>query len=347
MINELVKERSSNNYNGIISIVSKIVNDKINKDINRVENRKVEDNTEEVNKEENEIENEDDEKYGSEIVISLLFVISNLPGSRYKNTPYSEACSILGKVFELGIFKKVNKKKAYLYYKLAAENSNPFGCYRLGHFYEHGIECRRSIRKAAHFYKLSANGGCGRGAHKYGLLLLEGRRGVKRDIKGGVFYLEQAKKLATKQYPHVFYDLGLCYEGIPLVQNSIIQDLEYSLRIYSEGDKLGCIRSIVRLGLAHEYGELGLPIDLDQAASYFLKAQEKSGEARYQLYKIHKSKNNTEESIQWLKKSAELGHPTGLKEYSEYLEHTTGKTSKLEAFWWGKIADTRGIKASK
>lgn len=278
-----------------------------------------------------------------EIVQAVADVINSANSSRYKNTEYSEAFALLGKIFETGVLTERNLKKAFLYYTKAAENSNPFGCYRLAHFYEHGIACSRHKHKAAHFYKLSANGGCSRGAHRYGMMLLEGGGWCHQDIKGGVFYLEQARKLATVQYPHAIYDLALCYEEIPLVRGHIIADLDYALKLYLEGEKLGCIRSTVRLGNAYHYGELGVAPSIETAISYYQRAESTSGEACFELYQIAKQSGDNS-GLLWLKKAAERGHPISIKLYARKLELGDGITQDRRlALWWYRIGKTRGV----
>ncbi|KAI5190426.1 uncharacterized protein NEMIN01_1050 [Nematocida minor] len=280
--------------------------------------------------------------YGK-MIDALVFITQKMPGSRYKNTAFSEAYCLLGKIFETGIVLPENIKKAHEYYTIAAEHSNPFGCYRLAHFYEHGIACGKNLQKAAHFYKLSANGGCCRGMHRYGMMLLEGSV-CKRDVKGGVFYLEQARKLATPNYPHVLYDLGVCYEKVPLMAGHILEDQEYALAIFQEGDKLGCPRSSVRLGHAYNYGNLGLSKDTEKSIHYYTRAESVSGEARFELYRIYLAQNNQEASLEWLKKSAMLGHPHGLKIYADALEKGIGvPENKKEALWWFIIAKSKGM----
>ncbi|KAI5167441.1 uncharacterized protein NEIRO03_1937 [Nematocida sp. AWRm78] len=284
----------------------------------------------------------------SKVINAVIFVTQRMPGTRYQNTAFSEAYCILGKIFETGILTKQNIKKAHEYYTVAADHSNPFGCYRLAHFYEFGIGCTRNMHKAAHFYKLSANGGCCRGMHRYGLLLLEGRGGCKRDVKGAVFYLEQSRKLASANYPHMFYDLGICYEKIAKMSKDIIEDTEYALSIYLEGDSFGCPRSSVRLGHAYNYGELGLSQDSKKAVYYYMRAESMSGDARFELYKIYQAQNNQQEAMKWLRMSAILGHVQGLKLYADSLcQENGGSSNKIEAHWWYIIAKTKGAKVDR
>ncbi|KAI5163316.1 uncharacterized protein NEAUS03_2291 [Nematocida ausubeli] len=284
----------------------------------------------------------------TKVINAVIFVTQRMPGTRYQNTAFSEAYCILGKIFETGVLAEKNIKKAREYYTVAADHSNPFGCYRLAHFYEFGIGCRVNMHKAAHFYKLSANGGCCRGMHRYGLLLLEGRGGCKRDVKGAVFYFEQCRKLASPNYPHMMYDLGICYEQIPQMTKDIIEDKEYALEIYLEGDSLGCPRSSVRLGHAYNFGALGLAQDIKKAIHYYTRAEAMSGEARFELYRIYLAQNNPEEAINWLRKAAILGHPTGLRIYADSLERGIDiPQNKTEALWWYGIAKTRGVKIDK
>ncbi|KAH9386843.1 uncharacterized protein NEMAJ01_1739 [Nematocida major] len=279
----------------------------------------------------------------SKVIDAVVFVTQRMPGTRYKNTAFSEAYCILGKIFETGVLAPENKKKAREYYAIAADHSNPFGCYRLAHFYENGIECTKNMHKAAHYYKLSANGGCCRGLHRYGLLLLEGRH-CKRDVKGGVFYLEQAKKLASQNYPHMLYDLGVCYEKCPLLEGHILEDQEYALSIFQQGDALGCARSSVRLGNAYNTGGLGLPQDTKLALHYYMRGEAWSSEARFEIYRIYASQGNQASSLEWLKKAAEMGHPEATHLYAQTLERGVGvEENKLEALWWYTIAKTKGV----
>ncbi|OAG31250.1 hypothetical protein NEDG_01663 [Nematocida displodere] len=277
-----------------------------------------------------------------EVMKALMFVINTNSGNRYRNTSYAEAYALLGKVFETGIFKEHSLKKAYICYKIAAENSNPFGCYRLAYFYEHGLAGKKHKHKAAHFYKLSANGGSTRGIHKYGMLLLEGTGGCARDIKGAVFYLEQARKLASSDYPDALFDLGQCYEGLPLLHGSILEDHAYALKLYLEGAELGCPRSTVRVGHAYHYGELGVEQNLELATNYYVQAEATSASALFELYKIGKA-SKQDNALNWLYKSAQMGHPDGIKIYANKLELGDGvPMNKLEALWWYKIGEKRG-----
>ncbi|KAI5187213.1 uncharacterized protein NEHOM01_2011 [Nematocida homosporus] len=287
------------------------------------------------------------EKTYKHIVDALSLATQNITGSRYKNTAYSEAFVVLGKIHETGIITEPNLKKAYICYKRAAEYSSPFGCYRLAYFYEHGIACRKNLHKAGHFYKLAANGGSLRAVHKYAMLLLEGCFGCRQDIKGGVFYLEQARQLSTPEYPHALYDLGLCHEGIPLVQGHIIEDYPYSLALYQEGEKLGCPRSILRLGLAYHYGELGLEANQETAKTYYTRIAEVSPQACFEMFKLERNADNKNESIDWVKQAAQLGHPDAAAIYAAYLD-TRNQThlDKKEAKWWYTIAESRGAKVA-
>lgn len=282
-------------------------------------------------------------RHHPEVVEAIFAATYNLPASRYQNTSFSEAYSLLGKIYETGVLAEKSLKKALMYYKISAEHSNPFGCYRLAHFYENGIACKKQGKKAAYFYKLSANGGCCRGMHRYAMILMEGIYGCKQDVKGAVFYLEQARKLSSPQYPHALYDLGMCYEGsIPIPQH-VIKDIPYALEIYQEGDSIGCYRSTLRLGEAYNYGKLGLKMNTQTALAYYTKIGDVSAQACFGIAIIYKQNKNIEEFIKWIKKAAQLGHPDGAKKYADMLdigEHL--QMNKIEAKWWCEIAKSRG-----
>ncbi|KAI5171562.1 uncharacterized protein NEFER03_0884 [Nematocida sp. LUAm3] len=280
-----------------------------------------------------------------EVVEALIKVTESISGTRYENTSYSEAYALLGKIYELGVFVNKNMKKAYLCYKRAAEYSNPFGCYRLACFYEQGKYCAKNLSKAGHYFKLSANGGCLRGVHKYAMLILEGIYGCKRNVKGAVFYLEQARKLSTPNYPHAIHDLALCHESIPLTIGHVIEDIPYAVELYKEGDALGCIRSTLRLAQGYHYGDLNLPPNIQQATEYYTKISEVSAPACFGLYKIFKQSKRSAEELKWLKKAAEFGHPDAAMIYSEMLSTGRGvPMNKLEGKWWHKIAKEKGAK---
>lgn len=314
--------RSNKNFDGIIKIATEILNSAL-KEV---------------------LELETIPRDYTKVLEALAFVTQRMPGSRYKNTAFSEAYCILGKIYETGVLVPENIKKAHEYYTIAADHSSPFGCYRLAHFYEFGLGCTKNMHKAVHYYKLSANGGCCRGMHRYGLLLLEGTY-CRRDVKGSVFYLEQARKLATPNYPHMMYDLGRCYEKAPLIAGHIIEDQEYALSIFQEGDSLGCPRSSVRLGHAYNYGGLGVSKDTKTAIHYYTRAEKMSGEARFELYRIYSAQNDQQSAVQWLKKAAEIGHPDGAKLYADALERGVGvPADKLQALWWFVIAKSKGMK---
>lgn len=291
----------------------------------------------------NKLDNAEEPPNCREMFDAVIHVATTSTACRYKNTVFSEAYSLLGKIHETGIFGTPNKKKAYQCYRTAAENSNPFGCFRLAHFYEFGIATKKSMSKAVHFYKLSANGGCGRGLHRYGLLLLRGNKFCKQDVKGGVFYLEQARKTASRAYPHALFDLAQCYEGIPALNQAIIPDHAYAWKVYMEGSNLGCPRCAVRIGHAYRYKELGVEQSREKAYSYYMEAQEVSPEARFELSKLNKGVNESQ-CTYWLKKAAEIGHPNALKLYAQKLEVGDGvPMNKVEADWWYKIAKSRGM----
>lgn len=287
-------------------------------------------------------------------VKSLEELVSTASGSRYHNTSKADAHTLFGKIYECGAFNtKKDVYKAYFHYKIAADHNNAYGCYRLGYFYENGVANSVSKRKATYFYKRSANGGCIRGLHRYGMVLLEGVLGCKRDPKNGVFYLGQAYKLATANYPHPIFDYAKCFEVESRLDSFIIPDEPYALKLYKSGAEMGCIRCNLRLGEVYRYGLLGEGKDINKSMEFYgAAAEKKSPEARMLLYTLYSKgvevEKDGEMAVKWLKKAAEAGHPDAALLYGKALERGEGvPKNTINALWWYRVSYMRGCKEAK
>lgn len=133
-------------------------------------------------------------------------VIKWLKAAADGNFPIPQAQFNLGIKYRDGLHTPADRKKAFKYLKLAADNNCEDAYCNLGAMYRRGDGTRVNYKKAFYYFRKAT---CEFAIAHVGCMLLRGY-GVRRDIPQAVEHLQRAAKLNE---PHALYHLGECYEN--------------------------------------------------------------------------------------------------------------------------------------
>ena len=179
--------------------------------------------------------------------------------------------------------------------------------------------------------RLSAQNGDVRAFYEIGSRLVDGSRGVPRDIKLGLDWLQLA---ADKQHAPAFYRIASLYEkgqGIP-------RNVQQAVKNYQAAAELGSRKSMHNLGALYASGIDGEP-DLEKAIPLFKQAANLGlVDSQYNLAIIYVNgmgvKQDLTEAYKWFAIAASSGDTESGKKRDEIGSRFDGKTlvkAKLSA----------------
>lgn len=280
----------------------------------------------------------------------LLEKVRTTKQKLYHDTPSSQAHAFLGIAYEIGAFGiKRNIEKAITFYISASKQNNALGTYRLAECFEKGLGGVRNMVKAMTYYRCAAKLGGIEAMHIYGVILLNGADGIRKDTATGLVYLKMAVKSANRNYPYPFYDLAKCYDLTGNVSD-IHSDLEYAFYLYHRGAQLGDPNCQYRIATIFDYGEMGKEKDLEQAVYWYNNAAELGQiDAMYHLAHFKCSgvegmlDRNYEDAYSLALCAASKGNVDSAFLVAEYIEMGIGvQQDTLHALWWYTIAKYLG-----
>lgn len=232
----------------------------------------------------------------------------------------------------------IDHGKAFGYYTQGAKHDHPASIYRTGVCYEVGAGPKKDHARAITYYKKAATLGDTAAMFKAGMILLEGSLSQQRNPREGVNFLRRAAAQADEKTPYALHELAILYEGINVDPSTgVVPDPSYAYDLYLRSSKLGYAPSQYKLGLAHEYGHLGLPIDARFSIAWYTKAAQQ-GEAEAELalsgwyltgFEGFLIQSDTEAYL-WARKAADKGLAKAEYAVAYFLEHGVGTNQDLE-----------------
>gem|GEM_PF-1940379 len=119
----------------------------------------------------------------------------------------AKAQATLGWMFHSGKGVRQNLKRAFNWYRLAAQQNHIVAQNNMGVFYEKGISVSKNYRKAAKWYREAAELGYPYAQYNLGVLYHKGR-GVKKDRNEAIFWLQIASLQGVKAARTLLEDWG-------------------------------------------------------------------------------------------------------------------------------------------
>ncbi|RIA82399.1 kinase-like domain-containing protein [Glomus cerebriforme] len=241
------------------------------------------------------------------------------------NQNSSNSFVLLGEFNYLGIGTDINRKKAFEFYKRAADLENIFGINSLGNCYQHGIGTSVNKRNAFESYQRAADLGSTSGMNNLGEFYEYGiKSSVNVDAKKA-FKLYQ--KAANSGNSCGIYNLGDCY----LYGIGTSVDEQQAFELFQKTANLGNVFGINDLGYCYQHG-VGTNVNNQKAFELYLKAANLENRvAQYNVAFMYENgvgtERNIDQAIYWYKKSADQG-------YQEAKKMQTATTNTNEWINW-------------
>lgn len=202
-------------------------------------------------------------------------LVKRLVGQNYPDAQFYLAdCYSSG---QLGLAP--DSREAFNLYQAAAKGGHAEAAFRTAMCCELGADegggTRRDYAKALQWYRRAAMLGDAQGAFKLGVILLKGLLGQARNVGEAVTWLTRATEHATADNPAPLFEMAQLYESAnaaPEVRNKVVADDGYARELFTRAAQWGHRGAQLRLGQAHEYGALGLPIDNRASITWYTKA---------------------------------------------------------------------------
>ncbi|XJO72966.1 hypothetical protein BDV3_004020 [Batrachochytrium dendrobatidis] len=232
----------------------------------------------------------------------------------------------------------IDHDKAFSNYSQAAKQNHPAATYRVAVSFEVGAGTRRNTDRAIEYYRRAAKLGDTAAMFKLGMIQIYGTLGQQQNPREGVTLLKRAAEQADETSPNALHELAILYEGeIPGITNVIIPDPAYSHELLTQSAKLGYAPSQYKLGLCHEYGNLGVPIDPRRSIAWYTKAAEQGDpDAELALSGWYLTgadgilKQSDQEAYLWARKAADKGLAKAEYAVGYFVEHGVGIRSDMD-----------------
>lgn len=205
--------------------------------------------------------------------------------------------------------KSSNAKKVFFYCKIAADSGSGYAQYEVGKFYSKGLGTHLDDVKAFEYYAASAK-------NKYvlGLLSLgncyKSGRGTQKNLPLAVKYFTKA---AAKENIQAIHSLAMCY----LKGAGIAKDFKEAYRLFFIAANAGILSAQCNLGRLYEYG-LGIEKNTSLAVFHYKKAAEVGSiSALYRLGRCYEHgigvERDRRRSHIYYRQASYLGHERALK----------------------------------
>jgi TPR repeat protein len=150
---------------------------------------------------------------------------------------------------------------------------------------------------------------------KIGTILLNGTLGQTRNPREGVNWLKRAAMHTDDTTPHALHELAMLHQSSSIeVTKFMVPDPIYAQELFLKSGQLGYAPSQYQLGLAYEYGYIGLPVDPRRSIAWYSKAAAQGDpEAELALSGWYLTgfsnvlQRNEHEAYLWARKAADKG----------------------------------------
>ena len=181
-----------------------------------------------------------------------------------------EGMFLRGQCYEYGVGVEKNAVSAFIWYKKAAEMGHAMSQRMVGSCFFYGRGTSLNDRVAIDWFRRSVKNGDATAAEfMYWVLRTGITVVVKKDIEQAFSYCVLAADRGLASSMAYLADYFLF--GIPPMEKNVDKALEWLRKAESMGDG----HAYTRLGYCHEFG-IGVPVDYEKAAQYFLAAQKQN-----------------------------------------------------------------------
>ncbi len=197
----------------------------------------------------------------------------------------------------------VNYKKAYEYYKAAADLGNMEAVARVGRFYLKGFGVEKNVQLAMKMLKRAVEAGSVMGQYLLGICYEKGN-GVEKNISEAVKYY---RKAAEQGFAKAQNNLGICYEN----GNGVEKNISEAVKYYRKAAEQGLAEAQCNLAICYTFGQ-GISVDYSEAVKWYRKAAEQGlAEAQCNLGNCYGFGQGISvdysEAVKWYRKAAEQG----------------------------------------
>ena len=213
----------------------------------------------------------------------------------------------LGMMYENGEYVKKDLKKAFSFYKKAADQDEMYAQYALALFYSSGKGVQQDYAQALHWFHKAADQGYDKALHAIGLVYHLGE-GVPKDLNEAIKWY---KKAADQGYVPSMWNLSTIY--LPEDDPSDASRWDEVYKWYSLAMEHGDRKNApFGMGLIYLFGRGHYPIDNQKAAELFtLSAENGKVDSWYWLGVMEEygfgRPYNTEKAFELYRKAAALG----------------------------------------
>ena len=171
----------------------------------------------------------------------------------------------------------VDERKAFAYFKQAANQGHTEAQYQLSICYDRGMGVRRSITEAAKWCQMAAYGGHAQAQSEIGYCYEYGQ-GVVRNIKEAVRWYQIASEQGNVEAKN---NLAFCYQK----GKGVLKNVDEAIRLYQEAAEAGHASAQYNLGFCYWYGE-GIESDKIKAIELFERSAANGNAKASQMLKI-------------------------------------------------------------
>ncbi|KAJ1342136.1 hypothetical protein BSLG_003315 [Batrachochytrium salamandrivorans] len=215
-------------------------------------------------------------------------------------------------------------------YSQASKQNHAAATYRVAVSFEVGAGACRNADRAVEYYRRAAKLGDTAAMFKLGMIQLYGTLGQQQNPREGVTLLKRAAEQADDTTPNVLHELATLYEG------NIPGSCIFTRAIVAKC-QIGICPSQYKLGLCHEYGNLGVPIDPRRSIAWYTKAAEQGDpDAELALSGWYLTgaegilSQSDQEAFLWACKAADKGLAKAEYAVGYFVEHGVGVRSDIE-----------------
>ena len=194
-------------------------------------------------------------------------------------------------------------KKAFEFYKLAAEANNFEAIYRLGTYYYYGKGVTQDYSESVKWYLIAAEQGYAPAQSSLGRCYVYGEGVIKDEVEAVKWF----RKAAGKGYAKAQFNLGVCYEkGTGVAKNEA-----EAIKWYRKATEQELADAQFNLGVCYDKG-YGVEENPLQAVELYRKAAEQGyAKAQFNLGVCYEDGYGVEENplqaVEWYRKAVEQG----------------------------------------